>query len=922
MGIKAIGKSEHPGSVYRNTAVWYSALFLAAAVFVFLPFALTKRSFVYKVDGASQYIVYLRYMGAWLRNSVKNLLHGQFVPLMYDFSIGMGDDINAIVRFHPLDFLSVFVPGRYTEYLYEAILLLRYYLSGLSFCVFALSWNDPARAGSGRLPFRIVPVNVLTGALVYVFSGYMLMRVMNHPTYAAPFILLPMLLLGIERTAEGKGTVLFPAAVALSFISNYYFMYISSIALACYVLLRLPALLSVHVKGERLKNAILLFGKLALLYLLGLGMSLITLLPTLLRYFSSYRTHQTSAAKNLLYYADIRRYGAWLLNLIAPYVSSGNGTNLNFAVTVFPLILILFFCCARKLRVLKGTLLLELFCLLVPAAGYVLAAFNNENNRWMFLIALSLGMAAALCTDYLAEMSGREQILLAAAGIAYAAAAAAGRMVNGGWYYPAAALMLLISLAVLIVLVRRGAGVKAVRGALLVLTFLSVVLNAWMTYLPAFGNLAVRCKLQGKAFSWYTSSPMRAAGQISDDSFYRVELSGVDNGRENAGIYYGTNGVSMYNSILNADMICEMMAEDNAGLDAVTHMQDLDTRTVAEALAGVRYYATKREGMVPFGFSPEPVLRLEKTVVYRNAYALPFGYTYDRVIPEDIRSGLDAEQQEYVLLSSASVKEEDLSSMGGLEVLSGAPEETGSLTVPLILPETGTDVERTAEGYRIPDKKGSITIPCEQKSGYTAMLRLKGFSSDRELSKVVIKCGRMKKRITLRSPEQAYTIGREDYLIDLMEAGDMSGEGQQEIVISFRNSGLFRLEGAEIVYLPADPIAIAVEERSREALADAVFLPNRITGSVTLTGEKLMVFSLLFQKGWTLLVDGIQTPLVRANGCWTGAVIGPGEHRIELSYVTPGLRAGALISALSLIAWILLAALSGKRRRDRRGDRS
>ena len=907
--------------MYRNTAVWYSALFLAAAVFVFLPFALTKRSFVYKVDGASQYIVYLRYMGAWLRDFVKNLLHGQFVPLMYDFSIGMGDDINAIVRFHPLDFLSVFVPGRYTEYLYEAILLMRYYLSGLSFCVFALSWNDPARAGSDRLPFRVVPVNVLTGALIYVFSGYMLMRVMNHPTYAAPFILLPMLLLGIERTAEGKGIVLFPAAVALSFISNYYFMYISSIALACYVLLRLPALLSVHEKGERLKKALLLFCRLAFLYLLGLGMSLITLLPTLLRYFSSYRTHQTSAAKNLLYYADIRRYGAWLLNLIAPYVSSGNGTNLNFAVTVFPLLLILFFCCAKKLRALKGSLVLELICLLVPAAGYVLAAFNNENNRWMFLIALSLGMAAALCADHLAELGRREQILLAVSGIAYAAAAAAGRLMNGGWYYPAAAAMLLISLAVLILLVRRGAGAKAVRGALLGLTFLSVVLNAWMTYLPAFGNLAASCKMQGTAFEWYLNSPMGAAGELSDDSFYRVELSGVINGRENAGIYYGTNGVSMYNSILNADMIREMMAEDNAGLDAVTHMQDLDARTAAGALAGVRYYATKREGMIPHGFSKEPVLRQGKIVVYRSEYALPFGYTYDRVIPEKVRSGLDAEQQEYVLLSAASVTEEDLPSMGGLEVMSGAPEESKSVSVPIALPDAGTDVERTEDGYRVPNKKGSIILPYEQRSGYTAMLRLKGFTSERELSRVLIKRGRMKKRISLRSPEQAYTIGREDYLIDLMETGDAPAEGQQEIVISFRNPGLFRLEEAQIVYIPADPAAAAVSERSREALTDAAFLPNRVTGSVNLTGEKLMVFSLLFQKGWTLFVDGVRTPLIRANGCWTGAVIGPGEHSIELSYVTPGLRAGALISALCLTAWILLAAFSGKRRRYRRGDR-
>jgi len=175
----------------------YTAAFAVCAAVIFLPFILKHKSFVYRIDGESQYIVYLTYMGRYLRQAFSNLLHGDFTPVMYDFTIGLGDDINAIVRFHPLDFLSFFVPEKYTEILYAVIILLRYYLSGLSFSLLAFFLGR-------RQDRRPAAPAVLSGALIYVFGGYMLMRVLNHPTYAAPFIVLPLLLVGMEHVIEKR----------------------------------------------------------------------------------------------------------------------------------------------------------------------------------------------------------------------------------------------------------------------------------------------------------------------------------------------------------------------------------------------------------------------------------------------------------------------------------------------------------------------------------------------------------------------------------------------------------------------------------------------------------------------------------------------------------------------------------------------
>ena len=214
--------------ITRRYILVYSAAFALLGIAVFFPFLTAGRSFVGKGDGLSQYILQLRYMGEWLRECAGNILHGNFALRSYDFTIGMGDDINAVVRFHPLDYLSVFVPASRTEQLYTFLIFLRLYLAGIAFSLYAFYWRR--RGGE-----------VLAGCLTYLFCGYVFELGIVHPTYLSPMIVLPLLLLGAEYMMEAGGRhsfVLFTVMVYLGFTSNYYFMYINTVALPVYVLIR------------------------------------------------------------------------------------------------------------------------------------------------------------------------------------------------------------------------------------------------------------------------------------------------------------------------------------------------------------------------------------------------------------------------------------------------------------------------------------------------------------------------------------------------------------------------------------------------------------------------------------------------------------------------------------------------------------
>lgn len=62
---------------------------------------------------------------------------GHFTLPMFDFSIGMGEDILTTLNFYgmgdPLTLLSVFVPKQRMEMFYDFLVAFRMYLAGLTF---------------------------------------------------------------------------------------------------------------------------------------------------------------------------------------------------------------------------------------------------------------------------------------------------------------------------------------------------------------------------------------------------------------------------------------------------------------------------------------------------------------------------------------------------------------------------------------------------------------------------------------------------------------------------------------------------------------------------------------------------------------------------------------------------------------------
>lgn len=915
----------------------YTVLFSVLFLLVFSPFLLGGKNLIGKGDGQSQYILQLRYMGEWLRSTVKGFAGGSFHPARFDFTIGMGDDIGAVVRFHPLDFLSVLVPVGGTETLYCLLTVFRCYLAGLSLSAYVLF-------------FRRSQTAALTGALFYVFCGYTFGLGIVHPTYLSPMILLPLILLGAERMMDPKrgGSFLpFSIFIALGFISNYYFMYISSFGLLAYVLIRFFAL----YKKDRRRNFFRLLISMSLAYLLGLALSGVFLLPALARYGTSLRAAHQADRNSLLIYADKRRYLAWFLNLITPLEASGNGTHLNFAVTLLPAVSLLLSSKEKRetYRQIKAALGLLLVCLLLPAAGYVLAAMNNENNRWVYLIACAAAIAVSFTADQVLRLRREDRRLL----LLLTAAFDLGSL---GWflltreafYHLTAAGELTLYTALLLILSRKsreaeacgsGAGSEegrleaksgernpaAVRSERVVLacTAASAALAGWLTFTPRFGNLIRYYQDRGSAFSRFDQSSYAAykkvplyTGERGDGvwkkGFYRVDGVRESSWEDNSSLALKYPGIQIYNSIVNADQLRAMIDQESIGLTSILHIQSLDGRTVLEELAGVRYFAADEanSASVPFGYADAPLTRKRRLALYENQNPLPFGFAADTVISREDYEKLSPAARDLVMLRAAVV--EDVPQ--GLHATDGGEEEAEVLRSDVDL--EGTDgVMQEGTTLSTGKEEGVLSATCRRRAGYECYLHLEGLrlQGGRSLSAyATVKADGIQKRILLSAGNSAYTRTADDYIVNL---GGAKEDGTMTVQLLLPDQVQVALDKAAFLYLPMKDYAEKVAMLSRESLTDVTLKGDTVTGRVNLDSPRYMIFQIPYSKGWTVRVNGEKAALDRADLCYLGLSLPAGSSRIVLTYRTPGLTAGLILTGLGIMTLLAEAAVQVARRR-------
>ena len=867
--------------LFKNTFFIYSVVFLLLLPAVFLPFLKEGRSFVWNVDGINQHYPILIYYGRLLRG----LLLGQGFP-MVDFSVGMGFDTITTLHYYalgdPVSLLTVFMTRNNAVVLYTVLILLRFYLAGISFIIFCRYWD---RTGNGTI----------LGALIYVFCGYSLFAGVRHPYFLNPMIYLPLLLIGLEQVLRKRKPYLLIIMTFLCTVSNFYFLYILTVMAVIYVLYRF---FTVYHYDARNKLAGLLLTGLRTggYYLLGISLGAVIFLPIIYAFLQNGRMEsKPELLTGYLHYSK-----GYYLHLLQGIFASGVGpdywVDLSFpTVTGVSAVIVL---CRAKHRKLAAALVLVLLGLCIPGFGYFMNAFSYITNRWDFLVAFVVAVVFAFTYEELYRLSRSEILLLGVGVLGYGILAFA--LPSGPVVKYTFLLLLITAAAVVLLQSKRLRGFRAIWHTAMYLLVAGVLgFHGYVFYDMDFQGYVGEF-LSGAEVRAKTENGITAMASGLEKDFYRLETYGDE--VRNEALIHGFYDVSSYFSLTDGAVTDYYKQLELVSQRSAYRIDHQDNRTILDALASVRYVITTDKTAVPYGYE---LLRSDqdngKTVyLFRNRFALPLGYTYHSSLLQEEYEKLGPLEKQNALLYVVVLEEESgyakslkQNAAEGLKKLEYEMAEGEDIRIEqdtLNVLRNGAVLKLVFEGEGKSEtyvRFVNLTLP--RKAILMQTFKVKG---EKEVSK----------QVNIRNLYHNSYFGKVNFLVNTGYSKNKKGW----VKITFPQRETYGYDDIEVYSLSMEHYRDQIQKLGQETLTKIRSSRNRIEGDAVLKEKGVMVLGIPYSKGWSAEVDGKDAVLKRANVLYSALELPKGEHRIALAYRTPYLSQGMLVSGISLIMFLTI----------------
>lgn len=257
--------------------------------------------------------------------------------------------------------------------------------------------------------------------------------------------------------------------------------------------------------------------------------------------------------------------------------------------------------------------------------------------------------------------------------------------------------------------------------------------------------------------------------------------------------FYGTSSYYSFNQKNYIKFLGDLNVIDVKDENSTRWAKGLGDRPILFSLASGKYWLSKRTDRAVVNMGFDSIAKFGDVTVYKNKFALPFGFTYDKAIGEDEFKKLSPTQKDFCLLRACIIGNEDKSTFTFLKP------------------------------FNVADTVAPITF---------------------------------------------------------------------------------------------DNYIAYVNELKKDNFVISKFTDNNIVGSVNVNEAKTLFFSIPFDEGWHVKVNGADAKLYRINAGLTGLPITKGNNKVELTFEPRLKKLGLNITISGLIILILLLAL--KTYRDRR----
>lgn len=876
----------------------YTLMFLLMCIVAFLPFFTEGKSFVWGAgveDGLSQHFSALAYYGEALREFFRNLLAGHPKLVMWDMSLGYGADILSTLNYYaigdPLNLLYGFVSPKNTETMYDFMILLRMYLAGITFIIYARKMKKRS-------------YGTVIGALVYVFSGFCFRLGLRHPFFINPMIYFPLLCLGIEKIYQRERPYVFIFAVCVSAMSNYYFLYMLTIFAVIYAWIRFYK----YTEENKIKTFFLTILKFGIYYTLGIAMAAVILLPSVIGFLGNGRYGKGADWKSLIVYPG-KYYLLFIENFIG-YGNMGSNTNAGYLPIVGIVVLFTLFSQRMKHKKYRVAFIASIIALILPIFGYAFNGFSYANNRWAFALSFIVALLTAEMYPRLFVMSKRQQIGIGAGIIIYTVFCiivnASGEEILKNKGIMAACGLIAVFYILLLIFQRLGYDTqkRIVRVSMAILLLISVGVHGYYRFDPKGYAYTQEFMDQGQAYRTLKEDNIRMLSKVNDPSVYRVHAEGYR--YKNYGLINHLNTISGYYSITAKCVTDTIKGYDTLGMQYADKYKGVDQRLGLLSLAGVKYITVAHnsqvakdvssKGDVPYGVEKQS--KKGNITLYKNKYALPFAYAYDSYMTEQQYEQLNGIGKEQAMLAQIILNQHPADK----EIQHNEQRNDPDIQT-ISLPET-----------RISSPKGKkyadITVPVEKDKETYLYFKNLVYHGKKNGDDNFILTGRkgtkgilvtqndVQQKIHIQSTFNPYYFGRKDYIVKI---NHQTSKAKEKVRLNFLSPGEYEFDDISLITVPKKDVLARLKERKENSMKQIQYEGNHFRGVYHAKKDQILCVTIPYSKGWKATVNGNRTKIYKANGMFMGIIMKKGTQSVKLDYETPGLKIGAWIS---LVAWI------------------
>ena len=712
---------------------------------------------------------------------------------------------------------------------------------------------------------------IATGALIYAFSGYMLVW-QFCPAVLATGYLFPLLLLTIDKALKEKKYVGFVLVTTLAYLTNYYTAILMSVALCFYALFWI--IRNIRQTKVLTKERVITCLHTICAHATGLALVAWMLIPMIVYFTSGTRTDNYATFS--WWHYELKYYLDALINMFTPCAGASAffSQTPKLIISCSPLLIPVFLLAlqhAKRNIMTIGTSIAVVLLITVPLFAEITSLTGYPVHRWTFLASLLFALCYVKHAEKVQQLTIVQKIIACAIVILSA--------IGNFWNAPTAAAIIncVISCIVGIVIIKPSVKVFY-RATCIICVLLSL---GWLVGAEEIMHYLSRRIWSDPQYNLITINDQ----YLADDINNRVAWIGHA-GNVNTGVTTNTytNHVS-WNSLPYGANYYNQYTQQYPTISSSYWPINHNGRLSTHLLGATKYFITDGNTTVPYNY--ELLHSGDRYKVWAAKHHTSVGYGFIQTMSLTQFNSLNIAQKQVALMNYAVI-DENCEEIAIQSYKINATKNGNSYTVNL--PEH-TELYMVCTAESTENVYDILLHHPQWWQTYT-----QGLNHQDQVIAITAsnETGGITRNITARHPNAYPSYYAPERTVCFGSA--LSGQ----VTITLEYSDIIDIQDVQFFALPLGEYDDAITKLTPN-MVDMSESNGILTGTIDAAQDMAIQIAVPYQKGWHAYIDGNEVDTFAVGVQYTGFNISEGKHNIELKYEEPGFTAGAICTAIGAL---------------------